>query len=220
MEAYKVRLKQANGAVTGSNAGGALRPLQVVFDASPDISENGSVNYKNIDPVHAPGSILVFSSSSARTFQISNIKLFSRNGAEATANYNRVQILKSWRYPVFGQASTDKLYGDPLLGAPPAVLELSAYNKPNGNAESGMASGLINRVPVVITNIGIDYPSDIDYIPTIAVGEVDGPLSHIPSGIPVPAIWTISLTLMECHSPSQYQRFSISDFRRGILDGF
>lgn len=218
MEAYKVRLKQANGAVTGSNAGGALRPLQVVFEASPDISENGSVNYKNVDPVHSPGSILVFSSSSTRTFQISNIKLFSRNGAEATANYNRVQILKSWRYPIFGQASVDKLYGDPLLGAPPAVLELSAYNKTNGTAQSGMATGLISRVPVVITSIGIDYPSDIDYLPTIAVK--DEALSHIPSGIPVPAIWTISLTLMECHSPSQYQRFSISDFRRGILDGF
>ena len=217
MEAYKVRLKQANGAVTGSSPG-ALKPLQVVFEASPEISENGTVSYKNIDPVHAPGSILVFSSSSARTFQVSNIKLFSRNGAEATANYNRVQILKSWRYPVFGQASVDPLYGDPLLGAPPAVLELSAYNKMNGNAESGMASGLINRVPVVITSIGIDYPNDIDYLPTIAVD--DEALKHIPSGIPVPAIWTISLTLMECHSPSQYQRFSISDFRRGILDGF
>jgi hypothetical protein len=218
MEPYKVRLKQANGAVSGSNAG-TLKPLQVVFDASPEISESGTANYKLIDPVHAPGSILVFTSASARTFQVSGIKLFSRNGVEATKNYDRIQKLKAWRYPVFGLDSTDAIYGNPLLGAPPAVLEFTAYGKPNGNAESGMATALINRVPVVITNIGIDYPSDVDYLPTIAVANDDS-LKHIPSGIPVPAIWTVSITLMEAHSPSQYQKFSITDFRKGILDGF
>ncbi|MNR40089.1 hypothetical protein D3C85_1583500 [compost metagenome] len=81
-----------------------------------------------------------------------------------------------------------------------------------------MANALINRIPVVITSLGIDYPSDVDYLPTVQVGEKG--LDHIPSGIPVPAIWTISITLMECHSPAQYQQFSITDFRKGILDGF
>ena len=216
-EFWKVRLKQAKGASSGVDAS-TLSDLQVVFDSTPEISENGTVNYKNIDPVHAPGSILVFSSSSARTFQLSGIKLFSRNGEEATRNFDRVQKLRTWRYPVFGKDSVDPIYGSPLLGAPPAVLTLSAYGRPNGSSESGMANSLINSVPVVITSLGIDYPADIDYLPTIKVS--DPTLAHIPSGIPVPAIWTVSLTLMECHSPTQYQRFSITDFRKGILDGF
>lgn len=217
MEAFKVRLKQAKGASSGVDAS-TLSDMQVVFDSTPEISENGTVTYKNIDPVHAPGSILVFSSSSARTFQLTGIKLFSRNGEEATRNFDRVQKLRAWRYPVFGKDTVDPIYGTPLLGAPPAVLTFSAYGRPGGNSESGMANALINRVPVVITSLGIDYPADVDYLPTIKVG--DPTLAHIPSGIPVPAIWTISITLMECHSPTQYQQFSITDFRKGILDGF
>lgn len=217
MDFFKVRLKQAKGASSGVDAS-TLADMQVVFDATPDISENGTVNYKNIDPVHAPGSILVFSSTGARTFQLSGIKLFSRNGEEATRNFDRVQKLRAWRYPVFGRSVEDKDYGTPLLGSPPAVLTFSAYGRPGGSSESGMANSLINRVPVVITSLGIDYPSDVDYLPTIKVK--DPALAHIPSGIPVPAIWTISLTLMECHSPTQYQQFSITDFRKGILDGF
>lgn len=217
MEAFKVRLKQVKGASTGVDAS-TLSDMQVVFDSTPEISENGTVNYRNIDPVHAPGSILVFSSTAARTFQLTGIKLFSRNGEEATRNFDRVQKLRAWRYPVFGKDSVDPIYGSPLLGSPPAVLILSAYGRKEGNSESGMANALINRVPVVITSLGIDYPADVDYLPTIKVDQPS--LSHIPSGIPVPAIWTISLTLSECHSPSQYQQFSITDFRKGILDGF
>lgn len=214
MEAWKVRLKQPNA------DGDTTTSIQVVFDASPEISENGSVSYRNIDPIHSPGSILVYSSTSSRTFQISGIKLFSRTGAEATKNYNRVQILRSWRYPVFGSTpENDPVYGRQVIGAPPPVLELSAYAKPSGNSSSGqMANGLIHRVPVVITNIGIDYPTDVDYIPTLAVQ--DPTLAHIPSGIPVPAVWNISIQLMESHSPTQYQKFSLTDFRRGRLEGF
>ena len=217
MEAFKVRLKQAKGASSGVDAS-TLSDLQVVFDSTPEISENGTVTYKNIDPVHSPGSILVFSSTSARTFQLTGIKLFSRNGEEATRNFDRVQKLRAWRYPVFGKDAVDPIYGTPLLGAPPAVLMFSAYGRQGGNSESGMANALINRVPVVITSLGIDYPADVDYLPTIKLA--DPTLAHIPSGIPVPTIWTVSITLMECHSPTQYQQFSITDFRKGILDGF
>lgn len=222
MEAWKVKLKQPSSAGIG-NQGQTLIDLQVVFDASPDLSESGSVTYKTVDPVHSPGGILVFASSSARTFQLSNIKLFSRTREEATRNFHRLQILRSWRYPSFGRGGTDPAYGDIQLGAPPAVLELSAYARPNGNNESGMATGLIHRIPVVISQLGIDYPSDCDYIPTIAgdpaiFGSTE--FLHIPNGIPMPTILPISIQLMEAHAPSQYSNFSLADFRRGRLEGF
>lgn len=224
MEAWKVRLRQPSSKLVGTG-GQVLSTLQVVFDASPDISESGSVNYKQIEPIHAPGGILVYTNTPARSFQISNIKLFSRTREEATINYHRLQILKSWRYPVFGTPDNDPNYGNILLGAPPSVLEFSAYAKPNGDAASGMATGLIHRVPVVITQLGIDYPSDTDYIPTMA-GMGNSSIfgteeyNHIPDGIPMPIILPISITLTEAQAPSNMLRFSLTDFRRGRLDGF
>lgn len=221
MEAWKVQLKQPNSSLIG-NLGQTLSPMRVVFDAVPDVSESGSVTYKTIEPVHSPGGIMVYSNTTARTFQLSNIKLFSRTEEEATINYHRLQMLKSWRYPVFGIAGDDELYGAVHLGAPPPVLEFSAYARPGGANESGMATGLIHRVPVVIVQLGIDYPSDTDYIPTMAGKLIQGSLEyeHIPAGIPMPTILPISIQLVEAHAPMQYSKFSLTDFRRGRLEGF
>lgn len=200
-----------------------LSALQVVFDAAPDISESGSVQYKSIDPIHSPGGILVYNTTSSRTFQLSNIKLFSRTREEATRNYHRLQILKTWRYSSFGLEADDEIYGQLPLGAPPPVLEFSAYARPQSGNESGKAQGLIHRVPVVITQLSIDYPTDCDYIPTIdgQNGITGAPeLAHIPGGIPMPTILPISIQLTETHSPTQYSQFSLTNYRRGILEGF
>lgn len=206
MDAYKVKLVHP-----GSN-------VPVIFDAAPDISESGSVTYRTIDPLHSPGGIQVYTNTGSRTFSLSGIKLFSRNQVEATYNYNRLLMLKAWRYPNFGKTpAQDELYGQQQLGQPPAVLEFSAYAHPVSNGT--MANGLIHRVPVVITSLNISYPTDCDYIPTVAV-ENDLSVAHIPTGIPFPTIMPIEITLMEDHSPSQYSNFSLSDFKRGKMVGF
>lgn len=206
MDAYKVKLIHPGSKVP------------VIFEAAPDISESGSVTYRTVDPLHSPGGIQVYSNTGSRTFSLSGIKLFSRNQVEATYNYNRLMMLKSWRYPNFGKTPTqDSLYGEQQLGQPPAVLEFSAYANPSSNGQ--MSNGLIHRIPVVISSLNITYPTDCDYIPTV---QVSGDLSvaHIPSGIPFPTIMPIEITLMEDHSPSQYSNFSLSDFKRGMMVGF
>lgn len=218
MEAWKVKLVQTSGNSIGAG-GQTLRTPMVIFDASPDISENGSVSYKTIEPVHSPGGILVYANSSARTFQLSNVKLFSRTQEEATRNYHRLQILKSWRYPSFGLLSiNDGQYGSVPLGAPPAVLELSAYARPSAKTDSLTSNGLLHRIPVVIGHLTIDYPSDCDYIPTAKLD--DAMFAHIPAGIPMPTILPVSIQLMEAQAPSQYSKFSLNDFRYGRLEGF
>lgn len=206
MQAYKVKLHHAPSKTT------------VVFDAAPDISENGAVAYRSIDPVHAPGGINVYSNTASRTFSLSGIKLFSRTQVEATRNYNRLQMLRSWRYPTFGATrENDDLYGVQQLGLPPAVLELSAYAMPTTNGAS-QSNGLIHRVPVVITSLNISYPTDCDYIPTVHLDE--DVLRHIPTGIPFPVIMPIDIGLTESHTPKQYATFSLTDFKRGIMVGF
>lgn len=206
MDAYKVKLIHP-----GSNT-------SVIFDAAPEISESGQITYRTVDPLHSPGGIQVYTNTASRTFTLSGLKLFSRNQVEATYNYDRLMMLKSWRYPMFGKTpAQDALYGQQQLGQPPAVLEFSAYAQPLTNGTS--SNGLIHRIPVVITSLNINYPTDCDYIPTVQIDN-DLTVAHIPSGIPFPTIMPIEISLIEDHSPSQYSNFSLSDFKRGRMVGF
>lgn len=189
----------------------------VIFDAAPELQESGAVVYRTVDPLHSPGGIQVYSNTSSRTFSLGGVKLFSRNPTEATVNYSKLMMLKSWRYPTFGATKEDGgIYGTQQLGQPPAVLELSAYAAPS--SDGTRANGLIHRVPVVITNLSINYPTDCDYIPTVLLD--DPQYSHIPSGIPMPTVMPLEVTLMEDHSPNQYAKFSLTDFKRGAMVGF
>ena len=231
---FKVRL-------TSSTSQDRLTDLRrsVVFDVTPDLIENRNVNYKTLDPLHAPGQIYVFVNSSSRTFNLSNIRLISRTAAEASKNLARLWTLRSWTVPTFGELDfkaeqeqakreRDRNNGTDVvslinslneeqanvptnldfLGAPPKVLLLSAYSRV-GATMGTRGIGHIRRVPVVIQQLSIPYPSDTDYIPTAD----DNPT-------PMPTIMTLDMTLVETHSPAEYQRFNLTDFREGNLTGF
>ena len=228
----------------------SIRSRRVVFDVTPDLIENRNVNYKTIEPVHMPGQIYVYGTTASRTFNISNARLISRTREEAEQNLRRLQLLRSFTMPAFGRGGLDQpervargkenldegqggpddfepgsefigltspqrtdLYGRELLGSPPEFVELSAYSAvptlETGQTSGGRAARLehIRRVPCVIQQVSIPYPSDVDYIPSL-------------SGVPMPTIMTIDMTLMETHSPREYEQFSLSDFRNGILRGF
>jgi hypothetical protein len=227
-----------------------IRSRKVVFDVTPDLIENRNVTYKTLEPVHMPGQIYVFGTTASRTFNISNARLISRTREEAECNLQRLQILRAWTMPAFGKggltsdqlaargntqsrtgdggpdmiqpgtqqigstsAQRRDLYGVERLGDPPEFVELSAYSAVStlstGQKTGGRDLRLehIRRVPCVIQQLSIPYPSDVDYIPSI-------------SGIPMPTIMTIDMTLIETHSPREYEQFSLSNFRNGILRGF
>jgi len=100
-----------------------------------------------------------------------------------------------------------------FLGAPPDVLYLSAYAGDGGN---NSYEGNINGVSVIITQLEITYPNDCDYIPCgrAKVGEDNF------GGTPFPTIMPLTIALQEVHSPREFQRFSIDDYRRGNLFRF
>src|SRR5690606_31466862 len=87
----------------------------VAFDVTPDISESRTVNYRTLEPIHMPGGIHVYGSTTSRQFTISNIRLVSRTREEAAKNLYRLNILRGWAMPYFGLASRQ------LTGAPPDV---------------------------------------------------------------------------------------------------
>jgi len=93
------------------------------------------------------------------------------------------------------------------LGAPPQVLQLSAYSRQGTTAQSANKSiGHLYRVPVVIESLGINYPTDCDYIPTAE----DHPT-------PMPTVMMIDISLTETLSPNQLSNFNLSKYRRGDL---
>lgn len=216
----------------------------VVFNVTPDVVETRNVNYRSLEPVHQPGQIYVYGGTSSRTFNLSNVKLVSRNVEEATENLRNLQLLRSWTMPRFGEGSTTlsnaqrgnqrtfgrqeidlgetltfdnqdrtALFGQQQLGAPPQVLYFSAYsNTPLGsttsqNTKASNQQEHIRRVPIVIQQLSIPYPSDVDYIPA-------------ENGTPMPTLMTIDMVLLETHSPGEYNRFNLSKFKNGILEGF
>lgn len=116
----------------------------------------------------------------------------------------------------FDDAERDEKIGTELLGAPPEVLYLSAYSHnigsdPAGTSKAGteiwQSAQHINRVPVVIQQLTIPYPNDVDYINTS-------------KGVPMPIIMNLDISLIETHSPNSYEAFSLDDFKVGRLKGF
>ncbi len=191
----------------------------VVFEVTPEFSEGRTVDYKNLDPVHAPGAIYMYATTRARTFSISG-KFISRSVNEATKNLTYMQYLRSWAMPVFGTVSANAPVGENILGAPPAILLLSAYSSgplsttdtqttvpgPNGTLLPALGNN-IYQVPVIMTNLDIPYPSDVDYIPTV-------------NKIPVPTVVTVTINLTEAHSPNAYGAFDLQAYKTGNLDNF
>jgi len=225
--------------LTSSLRGGST----VVFRVTPDVVENRAVNYKALDPVHMPGQIHVYQNTASRTFALNSIKLISRTSEEATKNLWSINVLRHWTTPYFGIRSStisgeqrnnrktgqehfadedgevlgaSELFGrNELLGAPPDVLFLSAYS------EVGKR-GNIYKIPVVITNLSIPYPSDVDFMPTAKNPgtTIGNKYRNIDPDVPFPALMTIDINLTETHSPREYSKFSIWDYRNGKLDNF
>jgi hypothetical protein len=216
MADYRVSLTRAASTTTGNS-----KDIEkVVWDITPEFSEGRSVQYKNIDPVHAPGAMYMYAQTGARTFSI-NGKFAARSINEATRNLAYTQYLRTWSMPVFGLVGSNPAPGEGILGAPPAILFLTAYSNKNPGAQAvqstvptsdktGFVPAIGNNIyniPVIITNLDIQYPSDVDYIPTI-------------NQIPVPTVANVSISLVEAHSPNAYAKFSLQDFKTGNLVNF
>jgi len=79
-----------------------------VFTAQPSIQVSETAAYSEFSPLHAPGQILSFKNSPARTFSISEFKLISRNALEAQENLQNLHMLRAWTKPYFGKSQITK----------------------------------------------------------------------------------------------------------------
>jgi hypothetical protein len=146
-------------------------------------------------------------SSSLTAVQVSNreqLAVLQRTGNGAPIDLRHAQVT--------GQngSTTDMDISDQgfsLLGAPPSVLYLYAYSSA---AENGRSTGIpnLNRIPVVIESFETSFPDDVDYI------------ASSDNQVPFPVRIEVTLGLLETHSPTEYTRFSLDQFKSGTLINF
>ena len=166
---------------------------QVEFNLSPEISESKLVIYAEINDIRQAASILIYGGSPSRKWNIT-AKFLSRTPEEANSTWKSIQLLRSWTNP-----DTNYKYG--IDTATPHVLRLYGY----GRTWQG--------IPVVITSLSTDYPTDMDYIP--AATTVDGVTYEY--GTLVPVIQTVTIQLTEARTPIELEKFNLEKFKLGVL---
>lgn len=101
---------------------------------------------------------------------------------------------------VFLRVATKAYYGDSAVasgdyGTPPPVL-LFEYLGDHG----------FNKVPVIVSNYTIDFPSDVDYVPVV----YNGTTTYVPTKT------NITVSLKPTHTPHKLRRtFSLDDIANG-----
>ena len=128
-----------------------------------------------------PASFLIYMESPSRVYSLT-AKLVSRTVQEAQDNLRDLNILRAWRMPM-------STYDEP------ETLRLYAY----GNNIKG--------IPVVMTSISTDFPSDVDYV-------------NISGNTYVPIIQTVTMSFKEIRSFDDVQLFSYTSYKAGTLDGW
>ena len=164
----------------------------VIFKVTPIIDESRQANYDRMSPVHHPGSLQVYKSTEARSFNVT-AKLISRTSEEASTNLDALNLIRSWVMPYYGQGTAQS--AKDKLGAPPDILIFDVYGDKN-----------IHELPVVLTSYHWVYPDNVDYIPTN-------------DGFPFPVIMEVTMALIESYSPEEYTGFDIIKYKQGDMAG-
>lgn len=148
----------------------------VIFEVSPTVSESRAANYVD-RAIPGPAGIIVYAKTENRRFTIS-ARLVSRTLEEAKINYRNSNLLRSWLIP---HSSRDDGKG----GRPP-IIRLNGYKQQFYN------------IPVVLTELSINFPEDVDYI-------------EVPDVAMVPIIQTVEISLTESHRISAFLSSTVSD---------
>jgi len=244
---YKVRLISVASVVAGKLTN---NPDQVVFNVTPAFQETGGVEYATVQPVHLPGGIQVYKKTSSRTFTIGakfisrtvaeatlNMQYLqtlrswrmpyfgsSSTLADSTNRVKSQTDQSSTKVSAEQQsANAVKRANDgqiELLGAPPNILYLYAYSTGANDTRQHAYGVNINRVPVVLTELSITYPEDVDYLPVNTDFGGDFIAVSPTFSEPFPIKMDVSITLLETHSPLDYEKFSLMSYKTGQLTNF
>lgn len=173
----------------GGNALGGGNTLSLNFPYTPNIRTGTQDLYTEMELTHTNYQPRAFNRSQVQDIHIS-AKFTSQTDLWARYSLAAIHFMRTVTKMRYGQ-------GDPLRGAPPAVLAFSAYG-----------TYMFENVPVVVQNFDVQLPDDVDYVDTVVNG-----VHHA-----VPALFTMEMTLIVQRAVGPIRSdFTLGKFAAGEL---
>jgi hypothetical protein len=191
----RVKLRYKSGHPMASYPG-ALNPLArttgLVWLFKPAIQVTMPVDYESVALTHSIQEIHAFSSNKAPTISVSG-QFVSQNIDEATYALAAIHFMRSVAKMSFGTEVfvNGQVAGTPI-GSPPPVLLLSGY---------GLL--MFNDIPVIVTNVSLDLPADVDYI-QVPYGPGNG--------TKIPVSFNLTANLVVQQSPANMRNFALDSY--------
>lgn len=125
----------------------------MVWNYTPIISEQRTVNYELDQPVHTNSGYNAYKNTSNPVITIQG-SFYSNTAMEAMYNLACMHFIRSMSLMDFGRQAANSQNPDfAVVGAPPPVLLLSGYGR-----------YIYNDIPVIIKSYSFNYPDDVSYI--------------------------------------------------------
>lgn len=189
MEDKRARLLCKSGYNQALQGPASVLNRGIVFPYTPTIQTQVQVNYSKYDLVHTNSQPHAFQSSSPPGIQIT-ATFYQQTTEEIQYLAGVYHFLRVVTKMNFGA-------GDPDRGAPPPVLEFSAYGATN-----------YARVPVLVAGFTQSYPDDVDYVEATVNGSI----------VQMPTVATIAMDLLVQYSPRRTKsQFTLNGFADGTL---
>ncbi len=195
MEDYRARLLCKSGYNQALQGPANVLNRGIVFPYTPTIQTQVQVSYNKYDLVHTNSQPNAFQSSSPPGIQIT-ANFYQQTTEEVQYLVGVYHFLRVVTKMNFGQNDDDR-------GAPPPVLEFSAYGETN-----------YRRVRLVVAGFTQSFPDDVDYVEAFINGSTP---------VHMPTVATIAMDLLVQYSPSRTKKqFTLNGFADGTLynEGF
>ncbi len=213
----------------GTNQSSILAMLQntngMVWNYTPIISEQRTVNYDTEQPVHTNSGYNSYKNTSNTVITIQG-SFYASTGMEAMYTLACMHFIRSMSLMDFGrQAAVSQNQDFAVAGAPPPVLLLSGYGR-----------YVYNDIPVIIKSYSFSYPDDVSYIQVPVDTSTDGynygdsatrqyfenlrttGTTNPENEVWVPQKMTITLQLEQQPTPDfMTTKFNLNAFKRGEL---
>jgi hypothetical protein len=195
-ESMRVRIRVPSKYLVDSTTGpnSQLAKLGgIIFPFTPSISFEVKADYTTSNPLHSNFPINFYQRSSVGEISIQG-KFAVEHAVDAGIYLSTIKLLKALTRMRSGGST-----GDRDSGAPPPICRLDAYGE-----------FMLKNVPVAIKSFRVELPDGVDYF--IYKNPQYGKAS-------VPVISTIAVVCLPMYSRSEMQKFSVTNYLNGSLDG-
>ena len=209
---WRVRLHLPTGIEFFQANNSVLAPLRtsgnsMVFPATPQVVAAHSANYNTVHPTHSNYAFNTYENSSVDDISIS-AEWPVENEADGKYWIASTMFLRAVTKMFYGKSSNS--------GAPPPLVYLSGYG-----------DVIYNKVQVVVKQVSVDFPANVDYIKVpVAPGSVTfsartGKFTNNDSATYsyVPTLGRFNILVSPTYSRNEVSNFSLDEFTKGHYIG-